>query len=481
MAEQPIRVLVVDDNPDNVAILIRRLQRRGYLPSQAGSGREALEKLKAEPIDIVVLDMMMPEMDGIEVLRCIRANPRLANLPVIIATAKMDSTDMVTALEQGADDYVTKPIDFEVLQARLRAVLRRRPALPPAAEPALPVAPPAPVSRKVGVGSVLDGKYRLDLLIGSGGFGAVYKGTHLTLANVVAIKILHPQIAESKELRQRFQQEGVSLCRVRHPNAVTVFDAGTSEGRIPYLVMEYLEGMTLEAFLTQRGILPLPRAAYIISQVCDVLHHAHKTGVVHRDIKPANIYLTQTPRGEVVKVLDFGIARLLHRQNENELSKGQSLMGTPQFMAPERLTGEPSDHRVDVYAIGATLYLMLTGMMPHGPTEKNIIQQMRKQLSAPLLPICSLLPSLPGELAAIIMSTLARDPQKRPELPVLQQHLRNYATEWSGESVSIKVSFSTDVFELGDTLQGAPTAPPQPDSMTQIMPSPELAKDSNRK
>ncbi|MFO0575556.1 MAG: response regulator [Polyangia bacterium] len=473
MAEPPIKVLVVDDNPDNRAVLVRRLQRRGYLTAQAQSGKEALRLLASEPADVVLLDVMMPEMDGIEVLRRIRSDPRTAQLPVIIATAKNESTDMVSALEQGADDYVVKPIDFEVLQARLRAVLRRRQGVSAPGASAPPQAP-----RKVEPGTVLDGKYKLEVLIGSGGFGSVYKGLHLTLANPVAVKVLHPHVAESRELRQRFQQEGMSLCRLRHPNAVTVFDAGTSHGVIPYLVMEYLEGLTLESFLSHYGPVPLSRAAQIISPVIDVLHHAHQSGLVHRDIKPANIYLSQTPRGEVVKVLDFGIARLLHRQDERELSSSQAVLGTPQFMAPERLTGEPWDHRVDVYAVAATLYLMLAGTLPHGATEKNIIQQMHKQLTTPMRPIEDLVPALPLPLAAMIMRALARKADERPELPVLLRSLSEYAETGSSEPLPVSVAAGLSLLQFGDTMQGTPAdgAVPAPGADTAPLELPQALR-----
>jgi len=474
-------------------VLARRLQRRGYQVAQAPSGLDALNHLRSQPTDLVVLDIMMPGMDGLEVLRRIRGDRSTADLSVIMATAKAATQDMVQALEQGADDYVTKPIDFDVLLARIRAVMRRR--LPPlakgrpaetpaAAVPAAPVhstaqaAAPAAIAlpaavkngspaasltsaRKVGIGTVLDGRYRLDALIGSGGFGAVFKGTHLALNNTVAIKVLHPQVAESIELRRRFQQEGVSSCRVRHPNAVTVFDAGTSDGVTPYLVMEYLDGFTLEALLRQEGALPLRRTAQIIAQVCDVLLHAHASDLVHRDIKPANIFLSQTVHGEVVKVLDFGLAKLLHNKESVELSGARNLMGTPQFMAPERLTGEPSDHRVDIYAVGATLYLTLAGAMPHGETEKNIVKQMRKQLTQPLRPIHELVPKLPAELAQLIMSTLAREPGLRPSLSTLQSEILRHAVEWSGAQQPQATASDPRMLELGDTIASAPVATPQ--------------------
>lgn len=455
-------------------MLARRLQRRGYFVTLASSGLEALQLLRGQVFDLVVLDIMMPGMDGIEVLRRLRAERSTATLPVIMATAKTTSTDLVSALEQGADDYITKPIDFDVLLARMRAVLRRQaprlavaaPAPTPAKESAKPPEPSGPPAsrKKLDVGTVLDGRYRLDQLIGSGGFGAVFKGTHLVLNNTVAIKVLHPEIAESVELRRRFQLEGVSSCRVRHPNAVTVFDAGTSEGVTPYLVMEYLDGYTLEALLRQQGALSLPRTAAIISQVCDVLSHAHASDLVHRDIKPANIFLSQTVHGEVVKVLDFGLAKLLHNKESVELSGTRNIMGTPQFMAPERLTSEPSDHRVDIYSVGATLYLMLAGSMPHGVTERNIVKQMRKQLTQPLRPIDELVPSLPPALAKMVMAALARDQSQRPTLSALQAELVRSAAQAPAPAPAAAAPSAAVVplaplaLELGDTLVAAPSS-----------------------
>lgn len=470
--------MLVDDNQDNLAVLARRLQRRGYHVTLASTGMDALQLLRGQVFDVVVLDIMMPGMDGIEVLRRLRAERATAKLPVIMATAKTATDDLVHALEHGADDYVTKPIDFDVLLARMRAVLRRQAPHLAIAAPLTPAAPPVPPAprtaepassisnrKKIEVGAVLDGRYRLDQLIGSGGFGAVFKGTHLALDNTVAVKVLHPEIAESAELRRRFQLEGVSSCRVRHPNAVTVFDAGTSDGTTPYLVMEYLEGFTLEALLRQQGLLSLARTAPIISQVCDVLAHAHSSDLIHRDIKPANIFLAQTVHGEVVKVLDFGLAKLLHNKESVELSGTRNLMGTPQFMAPERLTSEPSDHRVDVYSVGATLYLMLAGVMPHGLTEKNIIKQMRKQLTQPLRPLQELVPALPASLGKLIMAALARDPGARPSLGELQHELLRSADLPAGvphpapsPAAPPPPAAALAPLELGETLLNAPSS-----------------------
>src|SRR5262249_43223505 len=160
------------------------------------------------------------------------------------------------------------------------------------------------------------------------------------LKRPVAVKVLHAHLLSSNSMVRRFQIEGISGCRVRHPNAVVVLDSGTTETGVPYLVMEYLEGITRDAELVAHGVLPFRRARAIICQVCDVLIAAHGVGIVHRDIKPANIHLSRTEHGEQVKVLDFGLAKLLEGEAAGQVSSGENLIGTPQFMAPERLVGK---------------------------------------------------------------------------------------------------------------------------------------------
>lgn len=161
------------------------------------------------------------------------------------------------------------------------------------------------------IGVTLDGKYRLDAKIGVGGFGAVYRATHLNLNRPVAVKVLHNNIHNTTpENLERFRQEGVSACSVSHPNAVAILDFSITQDGHAYLVMELLDGRPLSDELQERFVLPLERCVEIIIPVCDVLTEAHASGIVHRDIKPDNIFLHRTRRGEVVKVLDFGIAKL---------------------------------------------------------------------------------------------------------------------------------------------------------------------------
>ncbi len=419
MTEPRHRVLVVDDHEDNLDLLRRRLERKGYHVGTVTSGPDALGVLEREDIDIVILDVMMPGMSGLEVLETVRRTRSSEELPIIMATAKAESADVIEALDKGANDYVVKPIDLDVLLARMRACLRnvKRPATQP--------------ETQLVVGHVLDRKYELGPKIGTGGFGTVYRATHVSLKNPVAVKILHEHLLGSEKAVRRFAQEGVSACRVRHPNAVAILDAGTTWDGLPYLVMELLDGPTLAQELDSGGLMRLARAAAIASPLCGALEAAHKEGIVHRDVKPANVMLSRDGSGgELVKVLDFGIAKLVE-SHPGAPATVDEVAGTPQYMAPERLLGEGCDWRADVYSVGVTLYTMLSASMPFAYKSDNVLAQALQQVRTTPRPITELRPELPADLAALIMATLARDPRERPRLDEIAAALEVHASEWT--------------------------------------------------
>ena len=205
-------------------------------------------------------------------------------------------------------------------------------------------------------GTVLDGKYRLDDELGAGGFGVVFRGRHLKLEIPIAIKVFRPAIGnDSTQGLQRFLREGAAAARIRHPNAVQILDTGVSDG-IAYLVMELLEGRSLAAELAERGALPFDRCAEIAGAVASVLAAAHEEGILHR-----------VGGKETVKVLDFGIAKFLGEvplADKARLTSTGEFIGTPAFVAPERIRGGPDDSRSDVYSLGAMLYQMVAGILP---------------------------------------------------------------------------------------------------------------------
>ena len=266
-------------------------------------------------------------------------------------------------------------------------------------------------------GLVLDGKYRLEEKIGSGGFGVVYRATQLGLARAVAVKVFRPpEQAGQFDALWRFQREGVSACRVKHPNAVTVLDAGTSPQGVAYLVMELLDGPTLYTEMAQQQ-LSFARCLQIILPLCEVLIAAHAAGIVHRDIKPENILLHHPPGGEVVKVLDFGIAKLLRdepHQGAQVVTGRNELVGTPTYMAPERLNGSEYDGRSDVYSTGILFYEMLAGQVPFQDREQGYFRVAFNHLHGRPTPLRTYRPDLSERLAELVLWALTRDPAQRP-------------------------------------------------------------------
>jgi len=278
-------------------------------------------------------------------------------------------------------------------------------------------------------GTVLDQKYRIESRIGSGGFGTVFRGVQLSLDRAVAVKIFQSLAATARpEELERFRREGISACRVNHPNALGIIDSGVSSSGIAYLVTELLEGHTLRCELAEQQRLTVPRAASILVPVCHVLTAAHAIGLVHRDIKPDNIFLHRGRDGEIVKVLDFGIAKLAGSGDGTALTGARQVIGTLFYMAPERLRGEPHDGRADVYSLGVLAYEMFTGGSPF--TADPIVEEMTMMhLNMPPIPLRERRADVPEKIEGVIRAALDKEPQNRPTA-------EEFAAIFSGETSS---------------------------------------------
>ena len=408
-------LLVVDDDEMNRQMLARRLARQGFRVTTAQNGREALQLIRSRPFDLMLLDVMMPELSGLELLRIVRKIRSIAELPIIMTTALDGSQDIVDALEFGANDYVTKPFDFAVVLARIQAHLQIKRLVQPAASPVTlgQLNGGAPGGAP---GAVVAGKYRIDSLIGAGSAGTVYRATHVILGHQVAVKILRTNATTTPEQRARFQREGVAACRIKHPNAVAVMDFGVTPDGITYLVMELLEGHALADELTVAGPLPPARCLEIVLPLCAVLAEAHRLGIIHRDLKPANVFLHQTRHGEIVKVVDFGIAKMLNDEtqtaDEHPTLIGH-VLGTPAYMAPERLQNLPYDGRADVYSLGVMLYQMLAGRLPFETPDNDPLKVGLMQINNPPPPLRDWNPHVPAAVEAVILNALAKNPAHR--------------------------------------------------------------------
>src|SRR6185437_6789373 len=217
------------------------------------------------------------------------------------------------------------------------------------------------------IGCTIAGRFDIEFLIGSGGMGNVYKATQRLVEREVAVKILHSEKLNKRDAVLRFQQEARAAAALSHNNIVGFFDFGLTEDNVPFIVMDYIQGVSLFEMLKQ-NTLTADRCTKIFAQVCDALQHAHDKGVIHRDIKPSNIMLVKTPeQDDLVKILDFGIAKLLpqyHATNRVTLTQTGELFGSPQYMSPEQFAGQPLDARSDMYSVGCVMYESLTGRAP---------------------------------------------------------------------------------------------------------------------
>ncbi|HKE19224.1 MAG TPA: serine/threonine-protein kinase, partial [Kofleriaceae bacterium] len=265
------------------------------------------------------------------------------------------------------------------------------------------------------IGQVLDGRYRVEELIGEGGMGRVYLAEHVDIGRRVAIKILHPVYGRMPDLVERFRREARAASKIGHPHIVDVTDSGTTDDGSVYFVMEYLEGVELATVIDRDGALDVARALRITSQICRALSAAHAVGIIHRDLKPENIFLTvREGAADFVKVLDFGIAKSSEAEEarSKRLTHPGMAMGTPEYMSPEQAAGRPADERCDVYAVGAILYEMLTGVPPY--EGDNFMEILTKKATVDPTPPSSVRPELPPLVESLVLSAMARDPSMRP-------------------------------------------------------------------
>ena len=264
---------------------------------------------------------------------------------------------------------------------------------------------------------LLDGQFQILQKIGSGGMGSVYKAAQPAMNRMVAVKILHPKLANRKDLVSRFRREARAMSHLEHPNTVRVLLYGELEDGSLYIVMEYLEGKNLNQTVRREGPLPLERAVPILIQCCGALAEAHIAGIVHRDLKPENIFLT-TNGGliDYPKVLDFGLAKVTERElrpGSIMLTQEGMVFGTPEFMSPEQAQGKVLDARSDIYSLAVILYEALTGKLPF--EAKTPMEYIQLHVTKPPIPIDERVPgkTFPPGLWPVLAKALAKKPDDR--------------------------------------------------------------------
>ncbi|HLL21815.1 MAG TPA: serine/threonine-protein kinase, partial [Kofleriaceae bacterium] len=283
------------------------------------------------------------------------------------------------------------------------------------------------------VGITLDGRYRLDAVLGEGGMGAVFRATHLAMERKVAVKLLKPHLVNDETQLQRFAREARSTLKVDSPHAVKVLDFGVTPQRDYYMVLEYLDGRTVQRELDIDGAFAPRRVVHIARHALHALGAAHRSGLVHRDIKPDNLLLMRVGSDpDYTKVLDFGVAKLMQGaaasdRSQLALTQAGTVFGTPEFMSPEQACGHALDGRSDLYSLAATMFLMLTGqamfeagsviewLTHHARTPAPRLSMVRPELAA--------YPALDELVARCLEKHRDRRPETADELDALLANL----------------------------------------------------------
>jgi CheY-like chemotaxis protein/tRNA A-37 threonylcarbamoyl transferase component Bud32 len=459
-------MLVVDDVEQLREVLQRKLEQKNHTVVCASSGPEALYLSEAEAFDIILLDMMMPHMDGFQTLDRLKSSPATRDLPVIMISATYDSATIARCIERGAADYLPKPFDPVLLHARIGACLDDRDVRKPEREYQRDVirivSAAVAVERGTYAAGSLTGvsergdelgtlarifdsmaagirqreqtlreqlerlreevagvsdasttdcddasealrssvafasRYTIERPIGRGGMGTVYLAVDKEMGERVAIKTLMPKVLSADETAMdRFRNEIRLARQLSHRNIVRTHDLG-SAGGVSFVTMEFVAGTTLRSVMDARGPLNIKATLAVARQLADALACAHGEGIIHRDIKPENLLVDSTGR---IKVMDFGIACLAHRTSG--LTEAGMFMGTPTYMAPERLQSETADARSDLYSMGVLLYECITGRPPF--EAKTHMSFVAKVLTEAAIPPIMLTPDVSQAVSAMIM------------------------------------------------------------------------------
>jgi len=443
-------------------MLSRRLEREGYDSVSAADGREALDLIAKNDFDLVLLDVLMPEVDGYQVLEQLKNDPATRDIPVIMISALVDMPSIVRCIERGAEDFLPKPFDPVLLRARLSACLEKKRLRDAEKEYLEQVNEVIAAASAVEAGNyqggtlaevarrddelgrlarIFDGmadhvrsredrlrnqvhhlrdeveaarkaqakagdtgsaatnlitgqrfadRYEVLGTIGQGGMGMVYRAMDLELEEEVAIKTLRPELVADETVLERFKSEIRLARRISHRNVVRIHDFGQSAG-VDFLTMEYVEGITVRELIDERGRLEISSTLALARQLA---------------IKPQNLLVDGDG---VLKVMDFGIARLTERSSG--LTEVGLVVGTPSYMSPEQMLAEDIDARSDLYAAGVVLYECLTGRLPFdAPTPVAMIAKVLSQTPEAPNTIQS---DVPPALSSLVMQLLAKDKNER--------------------------------------------------------------------
>ena len=308
---------------------------------------------------------------------------------------------------------------------------------------------------------ILDGRYQLEKRLGQGGMGIVFKGRHIFLKTLHAIKVILPDlVGNDPNLATRFRQEALAAAAIRHQNIIAVTDFGVVRGTMPFLVMEFVRGKSLQDVMSEEGAMPPLRAFELIQPICAGIAAAHRQNIVHRDLKPLNVMIQDgVPVSEGAKILDFGLAKIKSGELLGSFIAAQTtgLMGSPFYMAPEQWSDEPPDARADIYSLGVMLFQMLSGEVPF--KGSSIPSIMKKHLTQDVPSLASKGVDVPPQIEAVILHAMAKEPKRRTASA--DQFVDELRAAMAAASATLKRTGETAEIDPGKTLVSAPP-PAQP-------------------
>lgn len=390
-----MKLLIADDNLVWRNLIQAAVSDWGYRITVVEDGRQALEVLRGEdPPRMALLDWQMPEMDGVEVCRLIKQDPEHPFTYILLLTGRDREEDMITGLDAGADDYLTKPIVAPLLKSRLAAAKRIIEAIPPFqwTKPSI------------------DG-FDVDCLIGKGAFATVWRAKHVATGRPAALKIIRADLA-SELVFERFGREIGVMRKMDHPGIAAIY-ASHLERELAYYAMELIDGQSLGHHIATNR----PKATRIIemiAQICDALQHAHVRGIIHRDVKPSNVMVTADGQP---KLVDFGLSKSMFIAGKSSAATtvDGAILGTPLFMSPEQARGESDrvDQRSDIYAAATMLYLFLLREHPHGVGSMSRDETIETIAHSPIKPAIEINPKFNPDLDLILRRALAANPDDR--------------------------------------------------------------------
>ncbi|MBL4848828.1 MAG: response regulator [Planctomycetes bacterium] len=383
------RIAVLEDDPLVRELIQDALGERGYEIVSFGDLASATKALAGTPPDLLVSDVELPDGSGLELVRTLRK--RYPNLPVLVQSGRVGEGDLLEGFEAGASDYITKPISLAELAAKCTVLLARgKAAFEASSQPNFDL--PGGLKRAFG-------RYRIDRLLGSGGEGSVYAAWDLDEGQEVALKVLPALAGLREDQRLRFVRETYALSLVQSVHVTRVLDFGTLEGR-PYYTMELIDGTSLQELITERGPASEAQVLVLLKTLAQALVSVHAAGLIHRDIKPGNVVLRHDSYAEPVLV-DFGLAK---QPGDHTVTKTGVLVGTPAYLSPERVRGEPLDGRSDLFSLGLLALFACTGRPCY--SEGSLLELLHDVASRPV--------PLPRELSPGLREVLGRLTQLQP-------------------------------------------------------------------